>query len=81
MLSLGMSWTYLLSLCYSFKVFRVVEVPVCILPGAFLRWRLLNPMLYATQGSIDGAYLAIHHGWAINIGGGYHHASLKDGGG
>jgi histone deacetylase 11 len=48
MLSLGVSKCYLLSLCYGLKVFKIVEVPVCFLPGAFIRQKMLNPMLYAT---------------------------------
>jgi histone deacetylase 11 len=48
MLYLGVSWSYLLCLCYSIKVFRIVEVPVCVLPGAFLRQKLLSPMLKST---------------------------------
>lgn len=38
-------------------------------------------MLQATSGSIYGAELAIQVGWAINLSGGYHHASLTSGGG
>jgi len=39
---------YLFSLCYSVVVTRKIEVPVCLIPGSILRWRLLSPMLYAT---------------------------------
>jgi histone deacetylase 11 len=38
-------------------------------------------MLYATGGSILGARLAWARGWAINLGGGFHHASSDRGGG
>jgi len=72
---------YLFKLCYSYYIFRVVEVPVCILPEAILRWRVLEPMLYATQGSIDGGIMALTKGWAINLSGGYHHACGESGSG
>ena len=51
------------------------------LPASILRWRVLDPMLLATQGSIDAGCLALEKKWAINIGGGFHHASGDSGGG
>jgi len=42
---------------------------------------ILNPMLAATGGSILAAELAYQQGWAINLSGGYHHASSESGGG
>eukprot|EP00828_Plagiopyla_frontata_P002748 TRINITY_DN10567_c0_g2_i1.p1 TRINITY_DN10567_c0_g2~~TRINITY_DN10567_c0_g2_i1.p1 ORF type:complete len:187 (+),score=35.31 TRINITY_DN10567_c0_g2_i1:87-647(+) len=36
-------------------------------------------MLLATQGTIDGGCIALEKGWAINLAGGYHHASSKFG--
>ena len=38
-------------------------------------------MLYATQGTVDASCLAIERKWAINLAGGYHHASGNSGGG
>lgn len=38
-------------------------------------------MLYATQGSVDAALMALDRGWAINLSGGYHHACSNSGGG
>jgi len=38
-------------------------------------------MLRATAGSLDCACLAIERGWAINLSGGYHHATRSTGGG
>jgi acetoin utilization deacetylase AcuC-like enzyme len=35
----------------------------------------------ATQGTIDGTCLALEHKWAINLAGGYHHATKSSGGG
>eukprot|EP01017_Pseudomicrothorax_dubius_P031063 TRINITY_DN3927_c0_g1_i2.p1 TRINITY_DN3927_c0_g1~~TRINITY_DN3927_c0_g1_i2.p1 ORF type:complete len:265 (+),score=59.16 TRINITY_DN3927_c0_g1_i2:73-795(+) len=60
---------------------RIVEIPVCFLPASILRWRVLDPMAYATRGSVEGAVMALQRGWAINLSGGYHHASLSSGGG
>jgi histone deacetylase 11 len=68
-------------MCYSLFVSKYVELPLCILPASLIRWRLLNPCLYATQGTIDGGLMAIEKGWAINFSGGYHHAHCANGGG
>ena len=46
-----------------------------------MRWRLLDPMSYATQGTIDGSCIALEKGFAFNLGGGYHHAHRYNGGG
>lgn len=72
---------YLLLLNYSLYISKCVELPICFVPAEFLRYRLLNPMLRATQGSMDGACMALEHGWAINLSGGYHHATKTSGGG
>lgn len=68
-------------MCYSMCIFKYIELPVCILPASILRPVLLNPCQYATQGTIDGGLMAIEKGWAVNFGGGYHHAHTKSGGG
>ncbi len=52
-----------------------------IVPNFLLRWRLLDPMLIATEGSILAACAAEKWKWAVNLGGGYHHASGNQGGG
>jgi histone deacetylase 11 len=44
-------------------------------------WRVLAPMRYATGGTILACRLALEHGIAINLSGGYHHASGQCGGG
>jgi histone deacetylase 11 len=72
---------YLLSLCYSIFISKAVEVPICFLPSWVLRWRVLDPMLYATYGSALAALNACKKGWAINLSGGYHHCSGSGGGG
>ena len=51
------------------------------MPAWLLRMRVLNPMLRATQGSVDASCIAMRKGWAINLAGGYHHAACNCGGG
>ena len=90
---------YLGTLCESTRLASIVEIAMLTkIPAPILRWRLLEPMLLATQGSIgnlfiskgivfhyliklDGGMLAVDRGWAINLSGGYHHASGDKGGG
>jgi histone deacetylase 11 len=61
---------------------RILEVPVARrLPGWILNWRILRPMRYATGGTVLACRLALTHGLAINLGGGYHHAADGWGGG
>jgi len=38
-------------------------------------------MMHATGGTILAGQLALEHGWAINLGGGFHHAWAEEGGG
>jgi histone deacetylase 11 len=45
------------------------------LPAAFIDWRVLRPMRYATGGTILASRMALDSGLAINLAGGYHHAS------
>jgi histone deacetylase 11 len=42
---------------------------------------LLNPIFYATQGTIDAAVMAYEKGYSINLSGGYHHCHRKTGSG
>lgn len=61
---------------------RILEVPlVARLPAWLTRWRVLRPMRHATGGTLLGCRLALEHGVAINLGGGYHHAGPDKGGG
>jgi histone deacetylase 11 len=61
---------------------KVLEVPVTRrLPAWVLDWRVLRPMRYATSGTILASRLALEHGVAINLGGGFHHAASDWGGG
>ncbi|VDN23280.1 unnamed protein product [Gongylonema pulchrum] len=73
---------YLSSLNCPCHVAKVVEVaPVALIPPCIIRRVLLKPFRYHTGGTILAARLALEHGWAINIGGGFHHASGNSGGG
>jgi histone deacetylase 11 len=76
-----MNKTYLLQLCYGFNVSRLLQFPFFWLPGWVYRWRVLDPMLRATEGTILACCLALQLGWAINLSGGFHHASYDQGGG
>ena len=61
---------------------RILEVPVISrLPGLLIDWRILKPMRLATGGTVLACRLALEHGMAINLGGGFHHAAAAWGGG
>ena len=75
-----MSLSYLLSLNYTYFICKAVELPIPLVAW-LLRWRALESFLSATQGSVDAACMALEHGWAINLGGGFHHATRSSGGG
>ncbi len=71
---------YLVSLEHSATIAQVAEMPpLRILPPGVLRRGIVEPMRLAGGGTLLAAQLALQHGWAINLGGGYHHA--KAGGG
>lgn len=55
--------------------------PVVLMPRALSHIKLVNPMRTASLGSVMAAKVALARGWAINIGGGYHHAHEQEGGG
>jgi histone deacetylase 11 len=71
---------YIRSLKSPRVVARILEVPILrILPGIVIQWRALRPMQWATGGTILACRLALQHGLAINLGGGFHHASNNKG--
>lgn len=73
---------YLNSLQWSACVAMICEVPpLALLPNFLLQRKVLKPMRMQTGGSILAAKLAVERGWAINIGGGFHHCSGSRGGG
>lgn len=61
------------------NIIRSIEIPLGILPYFVIRQRLLLPMLFASCGTILATSLALQHGLAINLGGGFHHASFEYG--
>ncbi|KAI6229659.1 Hist-deacetyl domain-containing protein [Aphelenchoides besseyi] len=74
--------SYLKSLNCSGVVARVVEIPfVACVPNCVVNRILLKPMRIQTGGTILAAHLALERRFAINIGGGFHHASATKGGG
>jgi len=73
---------YLRSLRLPDVLAGILEVPVVRrLPAWAMDWRILRSMRYATGGTILACRLALEHGIAVNLGGGYHHAAAGWGGG
>mmetsp|Transcript_28195 Transcript_28195/g.47239 ORF Transcript_28195/g.47239 Transcript_28195/m.47239 type:complete len:410 (+) Transcript_28195:61-1290(+) len=73
---------YLKSLKSSFLVAAITEVlPVAVLPNSLVQSRLIDPFRRHTGGSVLAGKLALERGWAINIGGGFHHCCGCAGGG
>lgn len=76
------SQTYLNKLKWSAQVARITEVPcVAIIPNKIVQRHVLRPFRFQTGGSILAGKLALERGWAINLGGGFHHCSSTAGGG
>jgi histone deacetylase 11 len=67
---------YLTSLKSSRTISRAVDLAdaLVFIPNSFLQKSVLEPMRWAAGGTVLGAKLALEHGWAINLSGGYHHA-------
>jgi len=66
---------FLESLKDSPTVARYLEAPVvAAVPNALVDAAILNAFRYSTGGTILSGRLALKHGIAINLGGGYHHA-------
>jgi histone deacetylase 11 len=60
----------------------ILEVNViAVLPACFTAWRVLRPMRWATGGTVLASRLALERGFAINLGGGFHHAGPDKAGG
>jgi histone deacetylase 11 len=73
---------YLRSLRRPETLAGILEVPVARrVPGWVLNWRILRPMRYVTGGTVLACRLALERGVAINLGGGFHHATAGWGGG
>ncbi|XP_073820375.1 histone deacetylase 11 [Musca autumnalis] len=73
---------YLRSLKWSFNVAQIAEIPFLIfVPNCWVQCGYLRPMRFQTAGSIMAGKLALEYGWAINLGGGFHHCCSYKGGG
>ncbi|KAK0152814.1 Histone deacetylase 11 [Merluccius polli] len=73
---------YLSRLKWSVIVASITEIPpLMFLPNFLVQRRVLRPLRTQTGGTIMAGKLAIERGWAINIGGGFHHCSGDRGGG
>lgn len=73
---------YIESLRWSAKVAMVMEVPfIACAPNCVVQSRVLSPMRLQTGGTVLATHLALSRGWALNIGGGFHHCSGARGGG
>lgn len=61
-------------------VVQALELPILMaLPMTIITWRIVEPMLLGTRGSIMAAELALENNLAVNFAGGYHHASRDNG--
>jgi histone deacetylase 11 len=73
---------YLDSLCDSETIARIAEFKfLASIPNSILQEKLLKSVRYAVGGTLRGSELALEHGWAVNLSGGYHHAKADEGGG
>ncbi|KAM8930749.1 histone deacetylase 11 [Pelodytes ibericus] len=73
---------YLNKLKWSFVVATITEIPpLVLLPNFLVQRKVLRPLRMQTGGTIMAGKLAIDRGWAINVGGGFHHCSSEKGGG
>eukprot|EP00249_Psilotum_nudum_P002138 c15025_g1_i1 orf=83-1105(+) len=76
------SKSYLQSLKWSFNVASIIEVPpVALLPNFIVQRKVLYPFRKQVGGTVLATNLAMERGWAINLGGGFHHCSATRGGG
>lgn len=73
---------YISDLKWSINVASITEVPpVALIPNFIVQRKVLRPFRYQTGGTILAGKLAMERGWAVNIGGGFHHCSSTRGGG
>ncbi|XP_021335266.2 histone deacetylase 11 isoform X1 [Danio rerio] len=67
---------------WSLVVATITEIPpLLFLPNFLVQRKVLRPLRTQTGGTIMAGKLAIDRGWAINVGGGFHHCSSDKGGG
>jgi histone deacetylase 11 len=73
---------YLKSLESSWTMARITELGFLrFFPDNLTREIVLDAMEYQVGGSLLASEAALQRGWAINLGGGFHHASSDNGGG
>ena len=61
---------------------RISEIgALALLPRSIIERHLLRAFRFQTGGTAMATELAVAHGWAINLGGGFHHAGLTQAGG
>ncbi len=73
---------YLQKLTRSQHVAEALELPpLALVPNSILDRHVLTPMRLATMGTVIAAQTALQSGIAINLSGGYHHASRDRGSG
>jgi len=66
----------------SLKVAQVTELaPLAVMPSPLLRSKVLKPMRFMAGGTVQAGAMAFERGWAVNLGGGMHHAHYHNGGG
>lgn len=71
---------YLDRLTVPAHVAAVLELPpLRLLPRWLLERALLRPMRWATMGTVVATREALDHGFAVNLGGGFHHAKPAGG--
>ncbi|TAL27560.1 MAG: histone deacetylase [Alphaproteobacteria bacterium] len=82
LMHLAHSDAYLQSLQSPWVLARIAELPFLrFFPARLARNVLLVPMMYQMGGSLLAAQAAMKTGWAVNLGGGFHHASYANGSG
>jgi len=73
---------YLATLREPRRVAKYLEFdPVKFMPIGWIDKCLLRAFRYASGGTLLASRLAVKHGMAVNLGGGYHHARPESGGG
>lgn len=80
-LRLAHSARHLAMLHQSTYLTMVLEVPVFPLPSWLLRALVLDPMALQAGGTALAAEMALERGFAVNLGGGFHHCHRGGGGG
>ncbi len=74
--------SYLDLLKNSETIARIAEFKfLSSIPNEVLQEKVLKSIRYAVGGTVHGSQIAMEHGWAINLSGGYHHAKSDSGGG